>query len=342
MPLRDLTPPQTHTAEATVVVWRNVTKLGFIPTGHFGHAAIMLRSPATGGPSNYRYISWWPPSAGKSDAFRSQEGISESRIERDMIDEMGGNAQEALQQGRYQPRANQVVVETNAADDPTSFGVTPDVVLAVPGIHGRQADVAPPNYGLHVGRMWEWFEDYQQDNGIYQLASKTQSCSGVALVALVEGGAKAFAKPPSNLIYSKPNQVESYAQTLRRNIRTFNQELLMFRVDAERTVRQRLPQSVVGVRLGADLPTVEQFKTQSALRGKVRSSRLRKIDSALASYHNHPWTSFKEKYGALVSLLKNIVLHRREKPDSARAVAICTLGMRALQVDVLAMAPQSL
>ena len=48
--------------EATVIVWRNITKYGFIPTGHFGHAAVMLRGPAlaqlSGFAPEFRKFAW--------------------------------------------------------------------------------------------------------------------------------------------------------------------------------------------------------------------------------------------------------------------------------------------
>ena len=87
-------------------------------------------------------------------------------------------------------------------------------------------------FGLCLPRMWDWWQIYQNTNGIYQLASKTKSCAGAALVALAEGGAKGFAEPPSILVYATPSAVEVYARKLQKAIIAFNQRARKFKPKA--------------------------------------------------------------------------------------------------------------
>ncbi|MBL4630394.1 MAG: hypothetical protein JKY14_04290 [Paraglaciecola sp.] len=59
--------------EATIIVWRNINKFKFIPTGHFGHVAIMLRGASLMiGNGDYRYISWWPGNGSDKRDARSK------------------------------------------------------------------------------------------------------------------------------------------------------------------------------------------------------------------------------------------------------------------------------
>ena len=162
--------------EATVIVWRNVTKLKFIPTGHFGHAAIMLRGQSLAlGNGKYKYISWWPPEAGKEDAFRQQDGIAESNYHQDMVDEISERARTRLGNKEIQPRPHQLDITGDMG-----FGAASNAQVSIPGIGSPQDPQHA--FGLCLKRMWSWWEWYQVNNGKYQLASKKtklcRRCSG--------------------------------------------------------------------------------------------------------------------------------------------------------------------
>ncbi|MCO8122666.1 hypothetical protein NHH03_13040 [Stieleria sp. TO1_6] len=328
---------QDFSQEATVIVWRNINKAKFIPTGHFGHAAIMLRGTSLGIQNGeYKYISWWPADgAGKQDAVRSQGGIAEANYVNDMRDEMSERAQQALRAGRYQPRQGQADITEDLrliGDDPggRSFGQHADAFVSVPGIGAMNS-----LFGLNLVRMNDWFEDYQWNGGTYKLASSTKSCAGVAAVALVEGGGEAFVKAPNALIYMEPKQVESYGRSLRRAIDDFNRDVRAFQGTIDGVLRQSLNYTtgVTGFQTSKNLWDYVTWKKQSAVKKSIRSQRIRKIDDALQSYHRHDWDgSFVKRYKALVRILRNVMKHSRQNPNSDRRYAVTMLGKQCIDV----------
>lgn len=327
---------QEFSEEATVAVWRNIKK-GFIPTGHFGHAAVFLRGATMGlGLGEYEYISWWPgEGAGKEDALRNQAGSASESYFADMASEMSPRAQQALRSGRYAPRGNQHEISANLqADgfdlDDDMYGVEADVLVSVPGL-----GAATSTFGLHLPRMWQWYRDYQDNGGTYTLASRTRSCAGIAAVALVEGGGEAFVSAPTALIYMEPRQVEDYAKSLKREIAAFNHKIPAFRTDATTVTQNALrgTTGVTGFAKATDLWSHDEWKKRSALSGKIRSGTIRSIDSALEAYHRVTWASdYTKKYKSFVEVLRKCMQHRVENPTSERKLAVCQLGLQCLDV----------
>jgi len=320
--------------EATVIVWRNITKYGFIPTGHFGHAAVMLRGPALGlGHGQYRYISWWPgEGAGKKDALRQQSGIASDDYDADMVSELSPRAQLGLQRGQHQPRRGQV--ETDYEDDEgTLWGAEADSLISVPGLNVTDGEL-----GLSLTAMWAWYQGYVDNGGTYQLASRKKSCSGVAAVALIEGGGEAFASAPSAKIYMEPKQVEQYGRDLRKALADFNRRFLSFDLGVGTYIKKELqaqhhPTGVTGIGSALDLWDVNTWMQQSAVKGAMRSSVIRNIDSALKDYHKYRWgQDFRKKYQAFIKVLDNVMTHREKKPDSERGFAVARLGKQACDV----------
>lgn len=324
---------QEFAEEATVIVWRNITKYGFVPTGHFGHAAIMLRGRMVGlGHDQYRYISWWPgEGAGKKDAVRLQGGAESDEYVGDMISELSFGAQTGLQEGRFAPRSGQVQTEYEDESGDTLWGVHADAQISVPGI-----DVWSGELGLNTPVMWNWYRGYVDNGGQYQLASRSKSCSGVAAVALIEGGGEAFADAPTARIYMEPRQVEDYGRTLRKAIMDFNARFQLFDLRNSHFVQtemQRGTTGVTGIAPATDLWDVDTWMHQSALKGAMRSSLVRKIDSALKDYHKVRWAQdFKAKYKAFITILDAAMKHREQKPDSERGFAIARLAKQACDV----------
>ncbi|MBL4630393.1 MAG: hypothetical protein JKY14_04285, partial [Paraglaciecola sp.] len=101
-----------------------------------------------------------------------------------MSDETANSAIKNLEKGTYGPRPNQL--ESNAG-----WGTASDAQISVPGISPHVNSLH--TFGLCLNRMYFWWGEYQDNNGKYQLASKKQSCAGVALVAMIEGGSNGFA-----------------------------------------------------------------------------------------------------------------------------------------------------
>ncbi len=314
--------------EATVIVWRNVKKYKVIPTGHFGHAAIMLRGDSLGLPADkYPYISWWPgDGAGKGDALSLQSGLHETDYHQDMSDEMADRSRDALEEGRYAPRPGQL-------DSKQGWGSASDAQVSLPGIGG------PGNtahrFGLCLPRMRDWFTNYRTSGGGYQLASTTKSCAGVAMVALKEGGGGGFLKPPNMLIMAEPKAVEGYARGLQREIIDLNRRVRLFENEAPNALlkRQRLMFGVTGFVTPSKLWSVSEWKKLSSVKGAIRSSLVRDIDSLLAKYHKLEWDAeFGDKYALLIQLMDKVMKHREKKPDSKRAFPMTRLGMQILKV----------
>jgi hypothetical protein len=325
---------QEYHEEATVLVWRNINRLKFIPTSHFGHAAVMLRGPASGANrGEYKYISWWPgEGAGKKDAVRDQAGFASNNFQADMISELSPNARTGLQEGRFAPRTGQV--ETDYANDngDVLWGQMPDVCISVPGINRTDSE-----FGLSQRRMYEWYEAYQKNNGTYRLASTKSSCAGVAAAALVEGGAEAFAKAPTGVIYLEPKQVETFAQDIRQKIVSLNQRAALFELDCRKVVSDHIRDmkgvGVTGRAPSRDLWDHATWLRQSEVKGSVRSSDLRIIDTALKEYHNHDWKDgFKEKYKSYINVLTGLMDHAQKKPVSERSLPRAQLGVQVFDV----------
>lgn len=321
---------QEFSEEVTVIVWRNINRLGIIPTGHFGHAALMLRGPSRNlGQGAYDYISWWPgKGTGKSAALKEQPGISESDYRADMIDELSQRATEALEDGVYQPRGGQTRVGQ-------TWGVHADAVTSVPALRA-----ANQLFGLDMRRMWRWFVEYRHNKGKggrYKLASKTQSCSGVAAVAMVEGGGEAFVKAPTARIYMEPRQVDEYGVALRNAILDFNRRVDAFEGPALQLLNREASVGQHGGVTGflglGDLWDMATWKRFSGVSGSMRSSQLRKIDNRLAEYWRGTWDlNFKKKFKALVQILEAVMEHRRAKPRSERALPVAQLGLQVTDV----------
>jgi hypothetical protein len=322
---------QDYTEEATVLVWRNLTKLKFIPTAHFGHVAIMLRGPSLHLlDSEYRYVSWWPgEGAGKKDAMRSQDGVAEHTYEGDMIDELSESARRGLQRGTFQPRPGQEQVRRGRD---LEWGVNADALVAVLGL-----DAANRRLGVNLNAMWTWYEGYQQNGDGYQLASRKQSCSGVALVALIEGGGEAFCSAPLIKLYAEPKQVERYARDLKRTLTDFNLRFINFR-DSNATyisnqLRARKMFGATAIAAQADLWDYQTWHQQSEVKGSMRGLLIQRIDSALKDYHKYSWGhQFKKKYQHFIAILDAVMTHRQTKPDSERGFAVARLGKQACDV----------
>ncbi|MBL4630469.1 MAG: hypothetical protein JKY14_04700 [Paraglaciecola sp.] len=183
--------------------------------------------------------------------------------------------------------------------------------------------------------------EYQDNNGKYQLASKKQSCAGVALVAMIEGGSNGFADAPLIKIYAEPKQVEAYARTLQRAILDFNKRVTQFDLQAKKAMEQALSDQrfspgsglmvgVTGFQTATELWSIEDWKRQSNIPNAMRSLLVRKIDSSLPKYHKADLESdFANKYKYLIQVMDNVMKHRAQKPDSKRSFAMNRLGMQA-------------
>jgi hypothetical protein len=351
--------------QATVRVWRNLKKWGKVPTSHFGHAAVTISSKTAF--RGKEHISFWPYDGVDSnrEAITKQAGTWSKSSQRDNEKEMSdftalrlevgycqaheipypeewdkllrdGNktaiAEPRLGQNRItMPRTNDVAKYSNGWP---RWSQSAEVKIALPGIG---SDDSP--WGLSVRRMSKWWQRFKDSEPHYRALGK-QNCAGVALMGLREGGAEAFVKCPSIMIYAEPVQVENYARQIEvelERMNTWSQEL-------DTAIRQaQASQSVQPDKMGGAPPvkgvldglfSVDVWKQKSDLGTfKVRSSTIRDIDRALKDYHDANWTSkFTSRYEALVKMFQQIVAHHREKSHSGRSEAVLALGSQILTI----------
>jgi hypothetical protein len=310
--------------QVTVRVWKNVKKAGIIPTGHFGHAAITIKGPSVLG--GKVHISWWPEEAGKSDAFKQQEGIAMPNKNLDAASELSPHVQEGLRDKSMKPRPNQYSFHFQGE---TLWGVRPDVKVHLPGLGASGC-----YWGLSLPRMARWWKLWSAMNS-YQLASRTNSCAGAAAQALQMGGGDACASHPTTILYMEPNQVANWAAAIWDELVRLNGGTAQVEAEYNRAITTGgFGRGVTGFGTAADLWDIHSWKKASAVALAVRSTTIRSIDSHLESYHKLDWSgNFGPKLAAMAGIVRSIIKHREENPDSRRRLYVLRLGKQI--VDVL-------
>lgn len=340
-----------------VHVWRNVKKMGFMPTGHFGHAAVKIKGD--GVPGGVVYVSFWPKDgAGKGkSAFKKQGAAYGTDHKDDAADEMNKLTAFRLEVGYRQmnnipypsdwdaalremgksaivnPRRGQVRDHTSAntrdlADDDVIFDwrQSAEVKIKIPG-----AGAGDEPFGLLMNPAVVWWNQFKLSQPHYK-ALGYQNCAGVALMCLQAAGSEAFLKLPKVTVYSEPVQVEKYANELVIQINRFNDNAKTLRADVSRMVATKGYAPTDVSELANGLWPVEVWKKKSALGPlQPRSSTIRAIDDALGRVH-----AMQGKgdalgwYKGLCDLFANIVHHRSEKSDSKRSEAVIRLAHQVL------------
>jgi len=337
--------------ESVVRVWRNVKQYKVLPTSHFGHAAITIRGSLV--PSGDQYISWWPgEGAGKKDAFRAQSGSASDGYEDDKVNEMNKLTAIRLEIGYRRSQTPQIPVPPEWDELLRELGKGP-ISAPRPGQQrlGREMDLdgfliplwsqsadekinipgigATGSYwGLSTRRMAEWWTAWKDRNPSYQLASSTNSCAGAAALALKAGGGEAFAKAPSALIYMEPLQIQEWANQILVQVDRMNEWTRELKSEFLSALSNKsLAPGISPPPPPGDLWSAEAWKKDSAVTGAPRSSIIREIDSCLEKFHGSDWAKgFEEKYRLLAKIFLQIVLHRKEKPDSKRKTSVLRLG----------------
>jgi hypothetical protein len=177
------------------------------------------------------YISWFPGGDGVSttslkEMLQPMSGVS-MEFREDMDAEMSGRVQQRLRAGEITARPGQVHMARTYGmkqDDANDWGKEPDFVISVPAL-----GVSNRYWGVNTAKMWTWWCDFKDDaESEYKMISKSKSCAGIALRALVEGGAEAFSKLPKSTFYVLPNEVAHYGCDLRGAIVDFNAKAMRF------------------------------------------------------------------------------------------------------------------
>ncbi|WP_431285739.1 hypothetical protein ACQW02_13400 [Humitalea sp. 24SJ18S-53] len=336
-----VTVPQGAAYECEMMIWR--TGGGTDALSHPGHAAILMRRENNPGPWVYnnnivvpdmdptrmRYISFWP--TGDSDKYTKTGkagGVSIYLSTRDgnfltnhLMDwamELGEAARRTLDRGGA-PRTNQMVVGSYGGRD--LWGTRFEVGITLPALAGMRAT----SLGINMNKVVDWaiaFKASPEFN--YTYISKSNNCSGVAVRAMCAGGADAFGaiggNPSKGTLYMTPNDAQTWGRAVASGIQLVNQMLA--------TINGRVAALPM---VGVDLPTVESWKTTSAVSWTRRGTETRAIDAALAVYHANTWaTDYPKKFAALVTMISNIEKHM--KTPGGRDAAYLQLGRAIIHV----------
>jgi len=243
--------PQSQGYECTVLIWNN--HAGVTALQHPGHAAVLLRRGVEAGPwrmrkateagaveytfqprydaADARYVSFWPG----FDTAKS--GASSGRFLphhlQDYYYELGDRASARLATvgepgSTVAPRAGQVVIgnEPVAGTPPSNrdvWGQEPNARVALAGLSpARQGEL-----GLAMNEVVAWTRAFAiSPDYSYSMVTTSRNCSGVAVRALVAGGADAFAalggNPSKGRLYFTPNDAETCVTGVRTGIQLVN------------------------------------------------------------------------------------------------------------------------
>jgi hypothetical protein len=340
--------------EAVVRIWANRKILGTIPTRHFGHASLSLRSDKFLIDRDNDYISWWPGDDGANinQALRWQDGSPTEVYAGDKYNEMSETTAKALergyqaqQKGKPLPRGafsplpgqkRREVYNDNTGVNDVFWLQSADAKINLPGIDAKDTNGKSLYWGLSTTRMCSWWKTWMPANK-YRLASATHNCAGVVGLALEAGGAAVFVKRPSVTIYMEPLMIQSWARELETQLAHLNNVTAAF----DDVITEHLnshPAEFTSLKhpppQAGELWTTSQWKEASALSWKPRSSLLQHIDSALERYQSLTWKDpqFIARLKALLDLVQALSAHRQAKEDSERGVAVCALGKQALML----------
>lgn len=221
------------------------------------------------------------------------------------------------------PRPGQVVIGT-VGDSNDVWGQEPNALVALPGL----SPVRPCELGLAMNEIVAWkYRFADSPDCTYKLVFTDRNCSGVAVRALVAGGADHFAalggNPSKGTLFFTPNNAATYVNSVRRGIILVGHMLTRIRGYC----------LVLPPPDGADLLSVDEFKGRSSAMGQDRSRRLRAIDAALAKYHALTWDAdYPEKMGEFVTVIENAHDQIRASHGSSQAAALRALTLRVLEV----------
>jgi len=347
------------TDKFVVHIWRNVKKMGFMPTSHFGHAAVKIKNAAI--PGGVEYVSFWPAdgaSKGKS-AFKKQGAAFQANYKDDAGDEMQKLTAFRLEVGFR--KANNVPYPAEWDQTLAQFGKAPitnprpgqvrdhesaklrdldDEDVIYDWRQSAESKVSIPamgaggsTFGLSPVAAYNWWRGFKVSAPKYQ-ALGFQNCAGVALMCLKAGGSEAFLKLPSVTVYTEPVQVERYANDLLLQINRFNDNAVTLRNDVSNMVATKGYAPTDASELVNGFWPVEVWKKKSALGPlQPRSATIKAIDEALARVHRSlGGTDLVAMNKGVCDLFAHIVHHRNEKADSKRSEAVVRLGHQVLMM----------
>lgn len=297
-----------------------------------------LSEPETGF-VRHVYISWFPGGDGVSTTSLKEmlnpiKGV-EMEFREDMDAEMSGRVQQRLRAGEITARPGQVHMgraygmKQKEADE---WGKEPDYVISVPALGASNR-----YWGLNTARMWTWWCDFKDDaDSEYKMISKSKSCAGIALRALVQGGAESFSKLPKSTFYVLPNEVAHYGIELRAAIVDFNNKAMRF----EYKVLQMWAKSLKPLGGSAQPPhkrtelwTAADWRSNRDSQARTRFS----VGDHLEKYHAaDPTEEWARKYRLLAEIFSYVVDQVGDSwflvSNSGRKDALIILGSQCLNV----------
>jgi hypothetical protein len=345
------------------MVWHNAPGLDAI--GHAGHTSLLVRRNVKTGPwymemtpnaifpfdyqpdyinSNERYISFWPA---PEDRANPKRAFFLRHHLQDYYNELGERTRQLLtwcdnrtvdntrwdpaweyyeQHGQNwpAPRLDQIVIGTSGRQLDDIWGKEPDAQISLQGLSPTRGFALGLNLNKVVGFAAEFKGTPACD---YHFVSRKQNCAGVAVRALVAGGADAFSKlwadPSKGILYITPNDAEEYVKSVKIGIERCNNMLDHLRQWAQ----------VGMLMLGGDLPQLDEWKRMSAVDWKMRGTLLRNIDTALTNYHRLTWQlNFPDKLVELVTIIRNTYDHCQRSRTKARDNGFKALVPKILNV----------
>lgn len=339
----NLTVDQATAFEVTALVWRTGGGLGAL--SHPGHMSLVLRRQWDQGPwrdtndrivpapdpTEYRYISFWPGGPSDKGTKLNRENhktVYTSRRDATFLPhhltdfgaELGDGGRAALD-GGGPPRAGQVVIGTDNLDD--VWGQRYQAFAHLPAL----CPARPAAIGLSLNRMIDWAHQFKASGEFnYTYISTSNNCSGVAVRGLVAGGADAFGplggNPSKGTLYFTPNDALVYVRGIARGI-----------AEANRILTDLNVRSATTPLVGVDLMAADAFVRASKVDWKLRTPKLRKIDSALESYHRRTWAAaFPEKLDRLLTIIVNTQAYLAETTTHSRDAALLTLARQVRHV----------
>ena len=361
-----------YSEQAIVRVWRNIKKLGKVPTSHFGHAAVTVSGNSVrttpGRKPHLQNISFWPDEGATfGNAYKMIPGSFGDSAKQDKLSEMNLLTCVRLEVGyrqkngmAYPPEWDTLLTERNKAPLPSprtgqkkayestgpreriygelylNDGTPVDVPMYY---QSPESNVYLPGlnarggkFGLNLCRMANWWIDFQKTNPQYCALSPRNNCVGVALMGLQEGGADSIVKPPTFRTYAEPVQLESYAKEL--ETRFLQLDGMVYMLDAGIRSDHLALRPPHAFELKDGLWRLDAWKRESAL-GLMyqRSTLICEIDRNMATFERLTWKdNFVERYQAFMNIFLAVLRHRQEKSDSKRAEAVAQLGKQMLAV----------
>ena len=190
------------------------------------------------------------------------------------------------------------------------------------------------NWGLNLRGMVNFWNRFVGDlRQGYQFASRKHNCCGVVTEALLAGGMGAYISVKKNLIYRDTAELLERVQGLQAALDELNIGTHAF-IAAMRS--SGLFDTVsLNPRPQPDLwpCAVFQQESRSPHRFGMRREQVAAIDSHLKAYHALGWSNdnFNAKLEHLVVMMRNVLEHRRLKPQSDRRRGVDSLGIQIIK-----------